>query len=391
MLKHEIIKKENHTLTTLNGRIDGVTAGQLEKHFSQLILDGERNIVANLKQINYISSIGLRVFLKTQKKLKKIAGQLILHQASEMVLEVLQMAGFDKVLKVVNEENYLFLFDEQKNEKLEQVTFKDLKVLSQKKESSFGKISIIGDSTKLVNANYTEADVIKVEAETIDFGLGLAALGSKYHNYKNYFGECLVLKNNLLVYPAAQQTAVDIMFAGKESYKFLNGFKVKGSFNSVSLLEQPNGFIDIEDIVEFTKQNSKSNYSAFVLMAESKGIMGMNLKKVPVEDNVDNIFARDKIMNWVNFSIEPEDFNNLVLAVGVVAKQNTNKQLFGTDVDFHVHAAVIEDEAINKSFDSFENEIKRLLMEAEVLKIQHLMKNSKFQSAMLGIIELEDI
>ena len=47
-------------------------------------------------------------------------------------------------------------------------------------------------------------------------------------------------------------------------------------------------------------------------------------------------------------------------------------------------------EPLSKKPDQFENELKRVIAELPVSKVQHLMGQSRFQHGMIGIIELEN-
>ena len=64
-----IIQKniENKTaLYTLEGRLDTVTAPELEQELNES-LEGVSELTMNFEKLDYISSAGLRLLLKTQK------------------------------------------------------------------------------------------------------------------------------------------------------------------------------------------------------------------------------------------------------------------------------------------------------------------------------------
>ena len=59
-------------------------------------------------RIDYLSSAGLRILLSATKKLKEKKGTLILFSLQEEVLEIIKMAGFDKILHIcLNEKEAL--------------------------------------------------------------------------------------------------------------------------------------------------------------------------------------------------------------------------------------------------------------------------------------------
>ena len=90
-------KKDNSTLTvTVNGRIDTVTAPEFEAGVKPF-LDGVTELTLDFKDVNYVSSAGLRVLLSLQKKMMT-QGEMKLVHVSEAVKDVFEVTGFDEIL-----------------------------------------------------------------------------------------------------------------------------------------------------------------------------------------------------------------------------------------------------------------------------------------------------
>ena len=67
----EIKKEAAETVIRIAGRLDTITAPALDKAINEDI--GEtRNLILDMKSLEYISSAGLRVLLGAQKKMQKI-------------------------------------------------------------------------------------------------------------------------------------------------------------------------------------------------------------------------------------------------------------------------------------------------------------------------------
>ena len=86
----------------LEGNLDTSTAPQLEAEMDQLIEQNPDKVVVNLADLNYVSSAGLRVFLKTAKQLIARKGSFALAAPNETVREILKISGFDTILEVVD-------------------------------------------------------------------------------------------------------------------------------------------------------------------------------------------------------------------------------------------------------------------------------------------------
>lgn len=89
-----INKKTDGTTLTLEiiGRLDTVTAPQLEEEISKTDAD-VTTLVLDFTQLEYISSAGLRILLKTQKTMAK-KGKMIIKNANESIREVFELTGF---------------------------------------------------------------------------------------------------------------------------------------------------------------------------------------------------------------------------------------------------------------------------------------------------------
>jgi anti-sigma B factor antagonist len=94
----EIKKNAEATVIEIVGRLDTTTAPALEKAINGDIGDA-KNLVLDLKAVQYISSAGLRVLLGAQKKMQKIGSMKVVN-VCEAVMEVFEMTGFADILVI---------------------------------------------------------------------------------------------------------------------------------------------------------------------------------------------------------------------------------------------------------------------------------------------------
>ena len=94
----EIKKTETETIIEIVGRLDTITAPALDKTINEDIAD-TKNLVLDVKGVEYISSAGLRVLLAAQKKMQKI-GTMKVTGVCEEVMEVFEMTGFADILVI---------------------------------------------------------------------------------------------------------------------------------------------------------------------------------------------------------------------------------------------------------------------------------------------------
>ena len=94
------IKKElenNVLVLALEGRLDTVTAPELEREI--IDLRGVTDLVIDMKNLEYISSAGLRVILKAQKTMNT-QGSMKLKNVGESIMEVFEITGFSDILTI---------------------------------------------------------------------------------------------------------------------------------------------------------------------------------------------------------------------------------------------------------------------------------------------------
>ncbi len=95
------IKKilEDGTLTILLiGRLDTNTAGTLENELKQC-LDGVNTLFFDFKELEYLSSAGLRVIFSAQKRMKQ-QGSMTLKNVNETITEIFNITGFSDILNI---------------------------------------------------------------------------------------------------------------------------------------------------------------------------------------------------------------------------------------------------------------------------------------------------
>ena len=94
----EIKRNAEDTTIELVGRLDTTTAPALDKTINDDVT-GTKNLVLDLKGLEYISSAGLRVLLAAQKKMQKVGSMKVIN-VCEAVMEVFEMTGFADILVI---------------------------------------------------------------------------------------------------------------------------------------------------------------------------------------------------------------------------------------------------------------------------------------------------
>ena len=97
-MKIEKNLNEKNLVVALEGRLDTVTAPQLEEEL-KTGLEGVTDLVIDLSKLEYVSSAGLRVLLSAFKIMRN-KGEMKVTNANELVKEVFEVTGFSDFLPI---------------------------------------------------------------------------------------------------------------------------------------------------------------------------------------------------------------------------------------------------------------------------------------------------
>ena len=99
-LKIEETKLENQLVLKVEGRLNAITTEELQKMLMEKIEKADNDIILDCEKLSFISSAGLRTLLIGQKEQQKKGYSLELLHVGKTMMRVLEMTGFDKMLKV---------------------------------------------------------------------------------------------------------------------------------------------------------------------------------------------------------------------------------------------------------------------------------------------------
>jgi anti-sigma B factor antagonist len=95
----KILDKDKLTIK-LNGKLDRDTAPDLEEELKK-DLPVVTKLVLDFDELNYISSLGLRVIISTQKNMKK-QGKMVIENVNDLIMELLEATKLVDILTIKN-------------------------------------------------------------------------------------------------------------------------------------------------------------------------------------------------------------------------------------------------------------------------------------------------
>lgn len=102
----EVNKNENSGVSVLyvKGYLDAHTAPELEDAFQQLIDEKQYDIVVNFRDLSYISSAGLGVFMGFIEDIRKNGGDIKLTNMKPKIFRVFDLLGFPTLYDILDDE-----------------------------------------------------------------------------------------------------------------------------------------------------------------------------------------------------------------------------------------------------------------------------------------------
>lgn len=92
--------EDGATIIALSGRLDTITAPELQKEVESLDLK-DHKVIIDCKELEYVSSAGLRVFLFAHKKLTSQGSSFAVRNVNETIMNVLELTGFNEIMTIL--------------------------------------------------------------------------------------------------------------------------------------------------------------------------------------------------------------------------------------------------------------------------------------------------
>ena len=97
-------ERDSVDVLELKGYLDAHIAPKLEEAFQSLLKNQRFNIVVNCKELSYISSAGLGVFMAYIEDVRKNNGDIKLSNMSTKVYNVFDLLGFPLLYEILKDE-----------------------------------------------------------------------------------------------------------------------------------------------------------------------------------------------------------------------------------------------------------------------------------------------
>ncbi|MDF2854603.1 MAG: anti-anti sigma factor [Neobacillus sp.] len=96
----EEIQNDKEIFVKVTGEIDAYTAPKLREELLPLSEGNHKVITINLKDVSYMDSTGLGIFVGLFKQLNKNEGELRLVELSDRLIRLFELTGLSKIMNI---------------------------------------------------------------------------------------------------------------------------------------------------------------------------------------------------------------------------------------------------------------------------------------------------
>ena len=369
----------------LTGRIDATWAEHVSSTIEKAVRGGAHRVVLNFAGVEYISSLGIRVLVVQYKLLKSVRGSLQITNPSEFCRNILATVGLGEMIapdggstaNAAPAEAHKQTRGGANYEVYPQPVSKPL------------KCTLLGDPGKLASTGFAASDCFPLVFAHGCFGLGLGAFGQGYADCKDRFGEFLAAGGCAIALPTNDLHSLPDYVIEEGSLvpqvETLYAVSGEGDFSAMvrfdALADGP-GKIGLSELSAALVDLSGSSAIAFVILAETAGLVGATLRKSPAGRALSHQLP--SVRDWLSFTTERTSEKNLAFLVGVAgrnlpaeAAKFLRPMKTGSPLSAHIHAAVFPYRPVPRGELPFARTVADVLAASSPNALLHLMADTR--------------
>jgi anti-anti-sigma factor len=317
------------------GRLDGYWSEHLTKALDELLRNGEDQVCLRMEQIDYISSLGIRVLVTAHRRFKAVQGRFSIHGPTPPVLKVLEMAGLVALLlapsgpaaqaaPAVTAPAASTPPAGPRNHEHAGVSFEHWPLASARMHWRSA-----GEALGVRRAPVAAADCHALRIRATSVAVGLGALGNDPAACQGRFGEFLSVAGAASCLPGDGSNTCDTLLADGGHEPVLQALQLlecEGQFSDLLRFSPPTGAapVALTTLVEACLALSGGQPACFVLAAESAGLWGAALRRSPDQLAAgEDPLALPALRDWLSLTHEPVHARSSVLVAGIVAPAAT--------------------------------------------------------------------
>ena len=100
-MKVNIQQNENEVVVSLNGELDTVATTNMSEVLGRVTDLASQHLVIDCKDLEYVSSSGLRFFMQLKKNCAQSGGEVVVRNLNEDVEDIFRLSGFHHIFTIL--------------------------------------------------------------------------------------------------------------------------------------------------------------------------------------------------------------------------------------------------------------------------------------------------
>jgi len=378
------------------GRLDAEWAATLRKAIDDALRQGYHAVVLDAGEIQYVSSAGLAVLVSAHKQFQAIRGFFGVGGATGPVDEVIRLTGLAQMLLCDLETARRARGQGRSTIQLPShvvtTPLADFEVYDLAAQARVAW-NVIGDPSQFARGAYAGSDVSEVRFTEDTYAVGLGAFGDRFESCAAQFGELLAVAGAVATLPGNGATLPDFQMARGEfvpSAQMLYGVMWSGAFAQLLRfdIDDEARHLSLSCLVDQALTLADVDAAAFVVLAETSGLVGAALRRSPIAVPTAGAsrFDHPEIRDWLFFTPERAFPHSLAVVAGVASREPTARPALAPYLrplsaspvlHGHFHAAVFPFQPFKKRRIELVDTVPALFDSGQLQGLLHLIHDER--------------
>jgi len=315
------------TLLKLEGRLDREWAEYLSDALEDLIRDGVRSLSIDFTGVTYVSSAATEVLVRWHEELAVLRGELRLTSLTPAVRDGFAVAGWDSRFDAAEGLGSVAPAAFRQSSWQARGFFATSGQYEWSTSIPAGTLTcrLHGDPDQLARAPFGPGDCRVVALPDSTFGFGVGAIGGRYEDCHERFGELIAVGGCVAHFPTDGARMADYIVcrgAGAPQAVLASGMTCEGGFSQlVRFITQPEAeAVALSELAFVSLEAVGGRLAGLVIVGETAGLSGARLRRSPGNGVTPVPFEVPVVRDWLSFPPERIYPMTTTLIVGVVAR-----------------------------------------------------------------------
>ncbi len=417
---------------SFSGRLDTLGAQEAQGYFDANLPVETACAVFELSGAGYLSSAGVRIFLRAHRLLTARGGMLALCGAGPYVTDVLKLTGLLAALSLFDTQaEAMAACRKALREKYAMDNWDHLETARDALgayrfvpgSGQAARVLILGGLRDVLRADVTRAMVYSRSFAETGYSLGFGGLGGSEEDYFRIMGEMMTIAGAMFWLPADGQDAADYLIPKEDAgaARLYTPFNISfsGAFNEYVMFEsgEPGGAV-LTDLVKSLlalsarRRTDSKGVLALAAWAEMAEVYGAGVKTAPFTENApgdkEMITRAANLDDWFERDREPRARDAACLMCGLCASLKADRSPFSReDLDaafapspaalsakkelFLAHGAIMTKTPMPERMADLDKETRRIMETADFLDMRRILGASRVRKAFIGVSYVQEI